>query len=93
MSELTQVVDRIRQSRCKPANPTMTPAEARAAFASFPPAIRAAMKAAAPVEGWSPAQWVDETALVADLLQQPDHTPAVETALLGLYADIAGARR
>jgi hypothetical protein len=36
---------------------------------------------------------VDETALVADLLQQPDHTPAVETALLGLYADIAGARR
>jgi len=93
MSELTEVVDRIRQSQCKSAKPPMTPAEARWVFTTIPPAIQAAMKAAAPVEGWSPAQWVDETDLVADKLQQPDHTPAVETALLGLYADIVGDRR
>jgi hypothetical protein len=111
MSELTEVVDRIRQNRRpleipeavadvpreivpKPyAIPPLTPPEARAAFAGFPPAIQAAMKAAAPLEGWTPAQWVDETFLVADLLQQPDHSPAVETALLRLYAEIAGDRR
>ena len=93
MSELTEVVDRIRQNRVKPAYSTMTPAEARAAFPTFPPAIQAAMKAAAIAEGWMPGAWIDETALVADLLQQPDHTPAVETALLGRYARIAGERR
>lgn len=66
----------------------MTPSEARSAFAEFPEALRLAMKSAAVVEGWSSAQWVEETALVADLLHRPDHTFAVETALLTLYGRI-----
>ena len=71
----------------------MTPAEARAAFAAFPPDIKTAMKTAAIVEGWTPIGWVDETALVADLLQRHDHSRAVETALLGLYAGIAAEKK
>jgi hypothetical protein len=71
----------------------MTPAEARVVFATFSPDLRAAMKAAALAEGWTPAQWVDETELVADLVQMPDHTRAVESALLGLYARITAEKK
>lgn len=70
----------------------MTPAEARVSFASFSPEIRAAMKAAALAEGWTPGQWVDETELVTDLMQMPGHTRTVESALLALYSRITAEK-
>lgn len=70
----------------------LTENEARAAFLHFPSELRAAMKTDAQAEGWTARQWIEETWIVTDILQQNDHTQGCIEALLNLYGRIASEK-
>ncbi len=64
------------------------PAEARAQFAAFPPALQAAMKSAGATERWTATFWADETRLADDLLARSGRDPDFAEVLAGFYRQI-----
>ncbi len=67
----------------------LTAADARAVFAAFRLDLQAAMKAAAKAEGWTPAFWPREIALIQHLLTTAHFNAEAIDWVVALYKKAA----
>ena len=81
----TQIVEPNRPAKAAADDP-------RAVFVAFPAELQWAMRQAAQVERWTPAQWRDEVGIVEEIRVESGYADDANRIAAGIYREIAGAK-
>lgn len=79
----TKIVEPNRQSEASADDP-------RAVFAAFPSELQWAMRQAARVERWTPAQWRDEVGIVEEIRVESGYADDANRIAAGIYRAVQG---